>query len=742
MRLTLRNLLRFLDRTDLDPMERAQLEELVNKSDRAAAWIHRIKSLRSDPRKSAAVAMGSSSIGDVARYVDGIMTEQEAVEFEKTMLVSDHLLAEVASVHWMVHQKRPPTSSHISLVLRQTLYDIDRVYATSAEKVARGGDETAGSIVPTSMTDLPFEDASDAANDPATDSILSTVDGRSQPLTTQPPVSLEQMKQRSNNRSWMAVAIVIGTLVGTTSLSFWLGQKTANRRPAAVYNDSPVADNKPDDGSKPVVNNPEPDPEKGTSENPENEVVKPVAVDPAPLVIANHPQPPEHIVVTENAEDSSEKNLPRRPDIRWSLYTPVPPEMFIGPIQPPRVVASSSSRQPTALFKTNDSNWAVVDAQSQLLETDKVLVLSGGQATFQMGEALTLTVDGPALLAFGDFDRASGSELVVLEFGRIQVSTKLGFVDWSLQIDAELHRISMIDAQSVVEVQVHDYFPPGTDPRESTAVQTRVIRSIAGRSKLQLAEAIWMLDMGTAMIQSHSELPEWAVPVQHGVFEPDAGTVRYVDRVGEIVVQETRKWVESQADIPAELISLKNDSRQEMRLAAMTWLAELGQFEFVVDYFGNEDNKSNWRTFLQAIRLTIQSEPAYAERLFEGLALAGLADQPRWYKLILGYSPDELEKGADANLVEMLSDASLGIRALAIENLREITGGITYGYLPTRNTTDRNRTIKRQWVPMLEKKAIRYATPPAPILPRVTVAPVMPDPAGSGAVEKENSGSR
>ena len=745
MRLTLRNLLRFLDRTDLDPLERSQLEELVNKSDRATAWIHRIKSLRSDPRKSAPAVNDHSSIAEVSRYVDGTMTEQDAIEFEKTMLASDPLLAEVASVHFLVHQKRSHTSNHVSLVLRQTLYDIDRVYAASAEKVAAGGDDTNGSGAPTSMTDLPFQDAQDFDDDRAVESSISADRAKGASQESQPPVSLEQMKKRSTNRSWMAVAIVIGTLVGTTALSFWLGQKTATRLPVAVIKDPQSADIKPDDGTKQAVDKPAPDPEKSKSEIPDSDVVKSEVDEPPPLEIADYPRPPEPVAVADDRGEGSENQLPRRADITWSLYTPVSPEEFIGPVLPPRVVGSSDLRQPTVLFKTGDSAWTVVDAQAQLLENSTVRVLSGSQAVFRLDNSLTLNAVGPASFSFGKYDRASGADLIVLEFGQIQVTTELGDVDWLLKIDSDVYRVTMIAAQSVVEAQANNYFPPGTDPRESPAVRTRAIRSVTGRSRLQSGESAWDLTEGTALIQSQSDLPEWAIPVQHGTFEANEtaeSTIRYVERVGSVVDSDTRKWTESNTDIPAELINLKNDSRQEVRLAAMTWLAETGQFEFVVDFFGDEDNKSNWRTFLQAIRSTIQAEPACAELLFEGLAVAGAVDQSRWYKLILGYSPDELENGGDAQLVETLGDNSLGIRALAIENLREITGGITYGYLPTRNKTERNRTIKKQWEPMLDKKQIRYKLPPAPELPRVKIAPLMPDPAGSDSDERDDSGSK
>jgi hypothetical protein len=728
MRLTLRNLLRFLDRNDIDPLERAQLEELVKNSDRATAWIQRIRSLTADPHRVAPDINGPPAACDVARYLDGTMSEQQAIEFETSMLASDQWLAEVASVHALIHPTTAAGSVEVPVVLRQTLYDIDRVFGMSADAIGGGGSGGAVGSPPTSMTDLPFVDVADSLGETADVSPESPPDRPTGQAGSGAAAALAKSKWSTSMRMWGLIAVVIVVLAGLTWLAYWLGSTTARQK---MLSEQPVRSDEggasdrlpaPAPEVDPGLTAPAADPSTGLTDELKRQGVK------IPLQIADHPKPPQADGGPPPERNESTGPLPIRPDILWNPEQPVSPKPFIGPLQPPRLVARSPIRQPAVLFRSGtDDPWSVVDATTELFEGNRVLVLSGSDGSFQFGDGLALTVTGPALFSFGPFDRASGSDSIVLDHGRIQVQSDAGDVDWLLNVDEQLFRISMVVAHTVVEVEVHNYLPPGSDPRVKEPTRWRGFQVVEGRSQLERENNSWILVPGMALIQSQSEIPEWAIPEQLGVLDHHPAQPQFVARLRDIVGQESSRWIEESYDLPAGLIDLRNDPRQELRLAAMTWLAETGQFDSVIDYFGDEGNKSNWGTFLEVLRNSIQSRPDNATRLFDGLAWSGTEHQQQWYRLILGYGPDELEKGGDSTLVTTLNDDSLGLRALAIENLREITGGITYGYLPTRNPTDRKRTIRRQWEPLLIRGRIRYASLPAPDLPHVAPAAKAPE---------------
>jgi hypothetical protein len=96
-------------------------------------------------------------------------------------------------------------------------------------------------------------------------------------------------------------------------------------------------------------------------------------------------------------------------------------------------------------------------------------------------------------------------------------------------------------------------------------------------------------------------------------------------------------------------------------------------------------------------------------------AIEGLAGDKaaEGYRLWWGFSPEQLQGGADAKLVELLKAPQLSLRVLAFENLRRITG-MTQSYLPYV-TEDRRRTAVRGWEERLANGGVVYATAVTPL---------------------------
>jgi hypothetical protein len=106
------------------------------------------------------------------------------------------------------------------------------------------------------------------------------------------------------------------------------------------------------------------------------------------------------------------------------------------------------------------------------------------------------------------------------------------------------------------------------------------------------------------------------------------------------------------------------------------------------------------------------------------------------YRMLWGYTDDDLQNGEDANLVKSLDDETLAVRVLAIWNLKDITGLVGQYYRP-EETPARRQQPKRRWEDRLKAKEIRLrstdekAGPPtrgrAAPSPRRPPAPRPPD---------------
>ncbi|MCC9601616.1 hypothetical protein LOC67_13745 [Stieleria sp. JC731] len=118
-----------------------------------------------------------------------------------------------------------------------------------------------------------------------------------------------------------------------------------------------------------------------------------------------------------------------------------------------------------------------------------------------------------------------------------------------------------------------------------------------------------------------------------------------------------------------------------------------------------------WSSHLDAIRdmLDRSVDDAAAVRT----AIAGQnealdnADGDTLFKLLVGYSQDQLKTGGDAELVSHLESASIPVRVLASEHLRDISG-TTLFFRPEEVVESRREDIVKKWKVRLKKESIRY----------------------------------
>jgi hypothetical protein len=86
------------------------------------------------------------------------------------------------------------------------------------------------------------------------------------------------------------------------------------------------------------------------------------------------------------------------------------------------------------------------------------------------------------------------------------------------------------------------------------------------------------------------------------------------------------------------------------------------------------------------------------------------------YRLLWGYSPEQLARGEADQLVKYLESSELDVRVLAFDNLRRITG-VMLLYRPERKA-DQNRGSITKWKEKLKAGEIAYKALPSPFSER------------------------
>ncbi len=729
MRLTLRNLLRFLDQTDLRPVERSRLEQLVEQSEKADAWINRIDQLkRSADVLPPAVDCDQQPLRQVAAYLDCTMGEEDTVEFEQSMLSCDEWLSEVACCHEIREALRSEDRVPIPILLRQSVYDMGRdqnIWNNAASTLALSNMETGDesnseeivAALASSMKDLPFVDG--RPDDPQP---IGGYSEEGEELDDE-AVSLDHLSRRAQRRSYVILGILLALLAGLLGLSYELGRRTSN-----------VAENPPDTPSNTELSStavPLLDPnsprDPGTAEE-FTDATQPVT-DKEPPATENTDAGEDSTALPDFAgvlpiagdridpsvaTDWADESLPPRPQI--------PP---LRVFEPPREVlaVATLSEAPSALLKLDATGltWIRAAAEEAVLEGTPCLVLPGTSAELNFSDKLQVRITGPARFTVSQRDLASGADGLNVQYGFFEVVSQVDDVDLLLTRQNLRYRLTLPVVQAQVSVRFSQYLAPGSDPRQIQPASIDFWVTHTGRATVSEADSVWMLPESTALVSSRSEQPELVrEPVTGVVALPVPQPRDYTVRIRETLeknFQEMPAVLEANQPVADFLVKLKGDLRQERRLAALAWLASLGNYTYLVDFLNDEKNRNNWRSLIESVQASMVNDPAYAEALYESLSYLGEEEQNILFQLLLGYSAEQLETGADRQLVEYLDHRSLYVRVLAIECIRNITGGLAYGYVPQGDLKARRRTISNQWEKVLKKQELRYLEAPRLPLP-------------------------
>lgn len=192
---------------------------------------------------------------------------------------------------------------------------------------------------------------------------------------------------------------------------------------------------------------------------------------------------------------------------------------------------------------------------------------------------------------------------------------------------------------------------------------------------------------------SDHPFPSWSSPQPTGALERSAA-------------EQLAGLAKIDRPLTLSLAELTQFRKTEVRSLAARCLGALGDFRSLWNELSDERQYSYWDEALDALRgaMVRSAEDALevrrsAEQLMK--PEVGLLTQ-----LLRGYDPSQLENGGAAELVDALDHADLGVRVLAFENLRRITGA-THNYRPEKPVESRKVSLM-EWRRQLKDGRIVY----------------------------------
>lgn len=389
------------------------------------------------------------------------------------------------------------------------------------------------------------------------------------------------------------------------------------------------------------------------------------------------------------------------------------------PEQPAERIQVATLNSESVFFATRsqDKPWILAAPASALMSGDTLVC--GPEFRAELSVAADpdckLTLVGPTQLTLVQQE----NELAIVpSFGKGLIQVPQAGKTLQFVIDEQSLNLTVESDSTTVAFALNRKRELGDDPNvPQNHTATVQLLALAGKFTVNAAENEFTLGNSQQTRIEISEtgfqvgepekfdtMPSWCDP------ESDTGTLES-DAAADLL--ELIRTDEADSLLLSLKVALGFRRNEVAALAGKTMLA----MDDASAYFGVDGLLSNpkqrlyWASHLSAIRAMVDrsAESAQAVRT----AIAGQnqaiddADGDTLFRLLVGYSADQLSNGGDAELVEGLESASVPVRVLASEHLREISG-TTLFFKPEETVEARREEIIKKWKVRLRKEAIRW----------------------------------
>ncbi len=728
MRLTLRSLLAYLYNV-LEPAEAEQFAGKVQESPVASGLVQRIRGITHKIRMTAPRidAKGlTDDANNVAEYLDNNLAEDRLEDFERACLESDMHLAEVAGSYQILTMVLGKPAA-VPSKLRERIYGLPSEEA-DVHSAPRDEESAEKSRVRSRIVK-----AATAAVD------SSRPQAEVKTTSTHPvPEVPEYLKEGSRYGALSIIAAGLLVFLVVAAGIRMLGQyDRTNPALAWMYADQPVADAGTGQNAAPVAPEQKADEsrnggDKTSTDNPQG----------TPKVIAPD-VPEENTEATPPPTVEKKTSVPTEPTTPEASTEPAPdpvktvpepaktvPEPAKGPKIPAKPVAPvvvkkggpelgryTSDEQVLARYDAEEMVWKMVPTRDLVFAGERLQVLPTYRPQIALSSGAQITFAGESQVHLDAAAKAGASRMTV-HYGRMVVVT-VGMPGVPLELDLTGLKgtLTLSDADAGVAIDSRRYLPPGSDPEKDPAFGVVEIFTTSGRATWQMEGAAEAIEVPAGHLLTYvlgsDEKPDLDGPFRAPAWI-DAGSLTSIDRVTSL---NMLKMLGREKPLEVRLQELLTDPAVDMRALAARCLGYLDQFEPLVKDLGNVQQKAFWAMEIEALHHAVSRGPETAAKLrdaAEGLRVKkGLA----LYRLLWGYSAEQLADIGAAELVDLLESPDVDIRVLAADNLRRITGALN-NYRPEKRP-DENKLPINRWKDRVKVGNIGYKVLPAPFMERV-----------------------
>lgn len=698
MRLTIRTMLAYMDGL-LEQEDAEDIGKKIDQSEYATNLLHRTRDVMRRLRLAAPSLTGRGQAPDantVAEYLDNTLHDQQVADFEKVCLDSDIHLAEVASCHQILTLVLGEPAE-IDPDSRQRMYQVPELAAGGQQDV--GGDSVGDRTTGQRPSLPPTEPDS--------------------PKSRRRPTVPEYLRESPKRRRFLPVAAAVvlaacfavmvlialgqfepGTPLGNLLARAGFGnagdEGAGPAAPDTLPPESPPTDAAPPDqpAEQPGLDlPPEPEPPQERTDSPPEPQPE---LEPEPeLAPDDEPEPTPVLEPGPQPEPEPAHEPEPEPESKDTSSPPQPVGRFM------------SEKQVLLRFDSQSASWRRVPAKGILFPHGRLIALPTYRPEITVGAGINVQLlDGTQIeLLPGDQQNPAGLKV---DYGRLFIvppaedGTRLRLV-----FGDRTGVVTFGDAESILALEVTPVRFPGTNPETEPAVVVADLYAKTGHVVWEegaeektvriVAQTCLVLDYRpTRDPVAVEEFPKWITSEVVGVLDRRAsGTL------------EQSLQLDRSAGLG--LMELADHRKREIRWLATRCLGYIGNFDPMVAVLDDSSRKLDWPDYIEKLQAALARGPQVAARVRQALEKQHVQEATELYRMLWGYSQQDLEDGQDATLVGYLESETLALRVLSCWNLKQITGLGLY-YRPEEPAAKR-KTPVRNWNERLKAGQIRFKPP-------------------------------
>ena len=361
-----------------------------------------------------------------------------------------------------------------------------------------------------------------------------------------------------------------------------------------------------------------------------------------------------------------------------------------GPAGPPELGTYMGGKTVLLRYDGKAGAWFRVEPRAAVIAGERILSLPEFRPKVAMVSGLHLDLSGGTQVLVGEggqqaVDReaaiaAAAIPSIELIYGRMMLSNPTeSDKRVRLRLGAKTGE-AQLGRNATLAIEVERKYVPGADPRKEPApIECRLFAPDGG--------VVWKDEAGSKTIAKASR---WTIG-DKGATEPVADTAPpdwiYHEPIVQASEQRYAPKLESAlvSNIPldTQLLEVFQSSKQrEAKSLVAKSSIHVGQFEPFIKALSDPDQKSNWKTHIDTLRSAMALSPESANKVWQTLVdQRGRPAAGDLFEMLCGYTPDaigrtpqQVQTGAIALLIDRLEDNSLDYRVLAVQDLADITG--------------------------------------------------------------------